>query len=338
MRKLATISDVARLSGYSVSTVSRVINNKPHVTEEKRQRIQDAMDKLGYTPLQAARQLRGSGSGTIAVAVPSITNSFFAYLVDAIERTGVEYGYKTLVTQTHGSKPGEELTLNLLKLHQVDGVVLCSIENDWSHIESFGAYGKLVVCNEYCEHHSLSTICGKQYQGFYDACGYLLGKGHKKLGYCTGRMTLTLQPKGRNIDSDRYLGYAEALGDAGLTPDPRWLFPSGHTMEDGRKIMRQLLPLSDRPDAIVAGSDEVAAGMVMEALRSGIRVPEDIAILGVDDQPIAACLAVPLTTIAQPVKEEGQNAALELIRQIGENDSTPVKKELDLKLVVRASA
>ena len=96
-KKLATISDVARLSGLSVSTVSRVINNKPHVSEEKKQKVKEAMDALGYSPLQAARQMRGSGSGNIAVSIPSITNSFFAYLVDSIERTCRKYNYLSLI-------------------------------------------------------------------------------------------------------------------------------------------------------------------------------------------------------------------------------------------------
>lgn len=102
--KLATISDVARLSGLSVSTVSRVINNKPHVSEDKKRRVQEAMDALGYSPLQAARQMRGSGSGNIAVAVPTIMNNFFACLVDSIERTCRTYNYRTLITQTYGAK------------------------------------------------------------------------------------------------------------------------------------------------------------------------------------------------------------------------------------------
>ena len=97
---MATISDVAKLSGLSVSTVSRVINNKPHVSEAKRQRVQEAMDALGYSPLQAARQMRGSGSGNVAVVVPTITNNFFAHLVDSIERTCSKYAYRTLIIQT----------------------------------------------------------------------------------------------------------------------------------------------------------------------------------------------------------------------------------------------
>lgn len=142
---LATISDVARLSGMSVSTVSRVINNKPHVSEEKRQKILEAMDALGYSPLQAPRQLRGSGSGNIAVVVPTITNNFFAQLVDSIEKTCRQYHYRTLIVQTYGEKESEESAMNLLKMQHADGVILCAIENDWDKLKSYGEYGKLVV-------------------------------------------------------------------------------------------------------------------------------------------------------------------------------------------------
>ena len=107
--KLATISDVAKLSGLSVSTVSRVINNKPHVSEAKRQRVQEAMDALGYSPLQAARQMRGSGSGNVAVVVPTITNNLFAHLVDSIERTCSKYAYRTLIIQTYGGRRGRSI-------------------------------------------------------------------------------------------------------------------------------------------------------------------------------------------------------------------------------------
>ena len=97
---MATISDVAKLSGISVSTVSRVINDNPHVSPEKRQKVLEAMEQLGYAPMQAARQMRGSGSQNIAVVIPNITNTFFAYLVNAIERTCREHDYKTLIIQT----------------------------------------------------------------------------------------------------------------------------------------------------------------------------------------------------------------------------------------------
>ena len=320
---MATISDVAKLSGLSVSTVSRVINNKPHVSEAKRQRVQEAMDALGYSPLQAARQMRGSGSGNVAVVVPTITNNFFAHLVDSIERTCSKYAYRTLIIQTYGERAGEEEALNLLRMQHADGAILCA-----------------VACNEYNEDHEISMICGRQYEGFQKATEYLLGKGHQRIAYCTGAKALVLQPKGLNIDSDRYRGFIETLSKAGKSADPDQMFTRIHTMEDGKRVMKKILNLSlqERPDAVIAGSDEVAAGMVIEGLANGIRIPEDIAILGVDDQPLASCIQIPLTTIRQPIAQEGEYAAKEMIRQLRDGAEDTIRKELDLELVIRQSA
>lgn len=335
---MATISDVARLSGLSVSTVSRVINNKPHVSEEKKRRVKEAMDALGYSPLQAARQMRGSGSGNIAVAVPTITNSFFAYLVDSIERTCRKYNYRTLITQTYGRRDREEEAMELVRMQHADGIILCAIENDWEKLKKYEQYGKLVACNEYNEDQSVSMICARQYEGFYKATEYLLNTGRKKIAYCTGSHAVTLQPKGYNIDSDRYGGFMEAMGSHQMTPNAGWLFTKVGTLEDGRKVMQQIMQMSDRPDAVIAGSDEVAAGMVMEALDKGIRIPEDIAIIGVDDQPIASILQVPLTTIRQPVQTEGEYAAKEMIRKLTGEAEEAKRVKLDLELVIRQSA
>lgn len=335
---MATISDVAKLSGLSVSTVSRVINNKPHVSEAKRQKVQEAMDALGYSPLQAARQMRGSGSGNIAVVVPTITNNFFAQLVDSIERTCSKYSYRTLIMQTYGEQTKEEEALNLLRMQHADGAILCAIENPWDLIKGYTQYGKLVACNEYNDDRETSMICAKQYDGFRKATEYLLQKGHRRIAYCTGARALVLQPEGLNIDSDRYRGYVEALSANGAVADPVQMLTRVHTLEDGRKAMHQLLELSERPDAVIAGSDEVAAGMVIEGLSCGVKIPEDIAVMGVDDQLLASCVQIPLTTIRQPVVKEGELAAKEMVRQLRDGAEDAVRKELELELVIRQSA
>ena len=322
---MATISDVAKLAGMSVSTVSRVINNKPHVTEEKRLKVQEAMKALGYSPLQAARQMRGSGSNNIAVVVPTITNNFFACLVDSRECR--KHQYKTLITQTYGEKQNEEEAMGLLSMHHADGIILCSIENEWEMLKSYLNYGKLIACNEYNE-------------GFYQATEYLLSKEKRGIAYCTGTKSMALQPIGANIDSDRYTGYVDALSDKGIFTNQRWLFRGIGTLEDGRKVIRQIMEMdqNNRPEAIIAGSDEVAAGMVMEAAKVGLRIPEDLAIMGVDDQPLATFLQIPLTTIRQPVQEEGKLAAREMVRQLTEDSEDAIRTELELELVIRQSA
>lgn len=334
---MATISDVAKRSGISVSTVSRVINDSPHVSPAKRQKVLQAMEDLGYTPLQAARQMRGSGSGNIAVAVPTITNNLFAQLVNAIERTCREAGYRTLITQTGGDAAGETAAMELLKMQHADGLILCSIENDWSLVKPYQKYGALVVCDEYNQDKDVSMIYGRQYEGFYGAAQYLIRRGYKRIAYCTGTRKLIPRPGGMNLDTDRYRGYLDALKENAIPPDERWLFYRVQTTEDGRSVLRRILAQRERPDAVIAGSDEVAAGIVTEALACGLRVPEDLAVIGVDDQPIASLLPVPLTTIRQPTELEGRLAARAMLDQLAGN-AKPTRQELDLELVVRASA
>ena len=191
---------------------------------------------------------------------------------------------------------------------------------------------------QYNQDKEISMVCGRQYEGFYKASKYLLEKGYRKIAYCTGTRAVTLQDKGINIDSDRYRGYMDALAQSGIAANTAWLFSGVREMEDGRKIMRKILELSEKPDAVIAGSDEVAAGMVMEALKNGVKIPQDIAIMGVDDQPLASYLQIPLTTIWQPVQDEGRCAAKEMVRQLKGESEGIRRKELDLKLIVRQSA
>ena len=203
------------------------------------------------------------------MVVPTITNNFFAHLVDSIERTCSKYAYRTLIIQTYGERAGEEEALNLLRMQHADGAILCAIENQWELIRKFTQYGRLVACNEYNEDHEISMICGRQYEGFQKATEYLLGKGHQRIAYCTGAKALVLQPKGLNIDSDRYRGFIETLSKAGKSADPDQMFTRIHTMEDGKRVMKKILNLSlqERPDAVIAGSDEVAAGMVRRTCK-----------------------------------------------------------------------
>ncbi|MCD2256899.1 LacI family DNA-binding transcriptional regulator [Lactobacillus sp. CC-MHH1034] len=335
---MVTISDVAKLAGVSVSTVSRVINDNPHVTPQKRQAILNAMNELGYAPLQAARQLRGSGTETIAVVVPEIVNPFFSYLVDTIERVIDEKGFKTLIIQTFGQKRNELNALNLLKVNQVDGVILCAIENDFETIKAYLTYGKIAVCNEYVNDETVSMIYGNQFEGIRQGTQYLLSKGKRRIAYCTGRRGIMMQPRGVNFDSDRYLGFIKALQVQQLSFDPELLFTNAHTIDDGKRILQQIRTLSAPPDAVVAGSDEVATGIVSEAVKSGLQIPDQLAVLGVDDQPLARYLQYPLTTIRQPIKAMGHKVAEVLLNEIKHPETKTSREMLDLKIVPRKSA
>lgn len=334
---MATISDVAKLAGMSVSTVSRVINNSPHVSNKKRVAIEAAMSELGYVPRPAARQLRGSKSNTVAVTVPRIVNPFFSYLVDAIERTLDEAGYSTLIVQTFG-RPEEELAaLNLLKSQQVDGVILCSIENEWSQISKYLKYGQIVLVNEYLPGTGVPVIRADQYQAFFDATNFLFEQGYQRIAYATGRRTVAIAAKGENFDADRFAGFQDALMAHQLSFNRDWFFTQAHTAEDGHHICEQLLALPQRPDAIIAGSDEVAMGIVQAADARQIAIPSQLAILGVDDQPVAANLKIPLTTLRQPTKELGQAAAQAMLASAAGQAQFQAPL-YQLKVIKRASA
>lgn len=334
---LATISDVARLAGMSVSTVSRVINNSPHVIPKKRKLIEDAMQQLGYVPRPAARQLRGSSTRTVAVTIPRIVNPFFSYLVDAIERTLDESGYTTIIVQTFSRSEEELAALKMLRNQQVDGVILCSIENPWTVIEPYLKYGSVVLVNEYFADISVPIIRADQYQGFYNATNFLLKQGYTRLAYATGRKQVVLAKYGVNFDSDRFSGFQAALNNIGKVRfNPQWLFTSAHTTADGKKILQRIIDSPDKPDAIMAGSDEVALGLLEEAESQGVKIPEELAVLGVDDQPSSGFLKIPLTTIRQPVDQMGYAAAKALIMAL-QGKAMTAPQIFPLEIVKRAS-
>lgn len=329
---MSTISDVAKLSGLSKTTVSRVINNHPYVSKEKKDKVLQAMAELGYTPNPSARRLRGQLTTTIGVIVPRIVNPFFAYLVNAIEQEAYNIGYQVLISQSNEDKEKEWAFLNLLKTKQVDGVIMTSIENDWDAIQPFAAYGPIVLCNEYVNDAAVPMIRLDQYKGAYAGIKHLIERGHRKIAYCTGGL---FDEQGK--DKDRNQGYQKALKEAGITVNPKWIFLNQHSIEDGKRIIRKILEMDDRPTAIFTGSDEIAGGMMMEAKEQGLTIPDDLAIMGFDDQPLAEMLDPQLTTIRQPVNQMGKKA-VEVIVEMLHHPEVEVKQyELPIELVVRKS-
>jgi len=330
---MATINDVAKLSGLSKTTVSRVINGSPLVKPEKRARVLQAMKDLGYTPNPSARRLRGSITTTIGVLVPRLTNPFFAGLVDTIEREAQRYGYRVLISQSNEEAEKEKTFLDLLKTKQIDGVILTSVINDWSDVVPYLSYGPIVLCNEQIDQTDIPVIRPDQEYGAYLGAQHLVNKGHERIGYCTGG-DFSPTSKGR----DRNQGFKSALREADVTLNPNWVFTHRHTIEDGKVVFQEWSRLRERPSAIFANSDEVACGIILAAKETGIRIPEDLAVIGFDDQPIAQIIDPPLTTIHQPVQGMGQRAVLSLLRQLSPEESE-IKDlfPLDMELVVRQS-
>jgi LacI family transcriptional regulator len=329
---MPTIYDVAKLSGLSKTTVSRVINNHSYVSEEKRALVLQAMKELGYTPNPAARRLRGQMTTTIGVIVPRIVNPFFSYLVDSIEQAAYKNGYQVLIFQSNEDKEKERAFLQLLKTKQVDGVIMTSIENEWEVIEPFTVDGPILLCNEYVDGANVPAIRLNQQKGAYLGVKHLIERGHRKIAYCTGGLFAE-----HGKDKDRNQGFQKALLEAGIQVNPKWIFVNKHSIEDGKQVMKQIVEMDDRPTAIFTGSDEIAGGMMMEAKESGFIVPDDLAIMGFDDQPLAQMLDPKLTTIRQPVDEMGKKSVELLIKMLHNREAEIRSCELPIELVVRKS-
>lgn len=233
---MANISDVAKLSGLSKTTVSRVINNHPYVSDKKRDLVQKAMKELGYTPNPSARRLRGQLTTTIGVIVPRIINPFFSHLVNAIEQAAFKKGYQVLIFQSYEDKEKEIAFLNLLKTKQVDGVIMTSIENEWKIIESYHQYGPILLCNDYVNQSIAPMIRLDQTKGAYLGVKHLIERGHTKIAYCTGGL-FDEEGKGK----DRNLGYHRAMSEANINVNPKWIFVNKHTIEDGKQVMKDII-------------------------------------------------------------------------------------------------
>ncbi|MGL5700013.1 MAG: LacI family DNA-binding transcriptional regulator [Kluyvera sp.] len=330
---MATIKDVAEKAGLSVTTVSRFLNNHPYISDDKREKILSAMKALDYEPSTAAQQMRGVKSQRIGVLISRITNPFFASLVDALESTARKNGYSVLIVQNHNS-PGEEKNcLDLLKKKIIDGLILCAVESEPQVIEEYQKYGPILLCNAGSENSMLPAVRVDDRSATYHAIHYLIAKGYRHIAYSTGG---GFQQKGHG--SRRNSGFLTAMKEAGLTVNEEWLFRHQHTYQDGQSIAREILQMPQRPDAIFAGSDEVACGIISTLTANGLRVPENIAVVGFDNLPVAEMLNIPLTTVSQPIAALGKVSAEYLLALIHgqkyQYDAALLKPEL----VIRQSA
>ncbi|HET7658171.1 MAG TPA: LacI family DNA-binding transcriptional regulator [Bacillales bacterium] len=328
---MATIGDVAKRAGLSRATVSRVLNDHPYVSEEKKRLVHAVMDELGYVPNSIAQQLRTQTTATIAVIIPIISNPFFGKLVESMEKVAVENKFQLIVCQTGMDKHRELIYLDWLKTKQVGGIILASSENSWRDIHDYMNFGPIMFCNEYPKDTEAPIVCLDQFKGGYIGTRHLLERGYRRIAYCIGSSHET------NI-LDRKKGFEQALAEFGVSMSDDLWFERIYDIEDGRRVFQEIYGMTSKPDAVFTNSDEVAAGMIKEAKKFGYRIPDDLAVIGFDDQPIADLMDPGITTVYQPVEDIGKKTIELMIRYVRDNQE-PVNKvtTLPIHLVVRAS-
>ncbi len=328
----ASIMDVARRAGVSKSTVSRVLTDDVAVRPGTRLKVKEAMGAMGYHPNALARGLVHGRTHTLGLIVPDLLNPFFGLLARGVETAALARGYNVLISDSAANAARQHACLDLLAERRVDGVLIAPFggEDDaFAAIRAAGLRGVLV--NSTAGDPALSSVGADNVQGGYLAVAHLLARGHRRIGFLGDAHTV-------ESCRERLVGYRRAHREAAVADDPAVVVEDLAGMEAVHAAVRRLLALPRPPTAIFTVNDQFAIACLQALSLLGRRVPEDIALVGYDDIPVAAWLSVPLTTMAQPKEEQGRLAADLLIDHI-ETADTPVQRIiLQPRLVVRRSS
>ncbi len=329
---MATMKDIARLAGVSTSTVSHVINKSRFVSDEIAERVNNAAQQLNYAPSALARSLKMNRTKTIGMLVTTSTNPFFGEVVKGVERSCYHQGYNLILCNTEGDNQRMKASINTLLQKRVDGLLLMCSTLEGERLDVFDRYpdipivvmdwGPILFASDKIQDNSL--------QGGYMAAKHLIESGHKEIGCITG-------PLIRHQAQMRYEGYKRALAEAGIAINPDWIVESDFECEGGYQAFEKLYERGKLPSALFVSNDMMAMGVIQAASQRGLRVPDDLSLIGYDDVHIAKFMTPALTIIHQPKYRLGKAAVDTLLYRLENPDTTAQVVQLEPTLVVRNS-
>ncbi|WP_419551840.1 LacI family DNA-binding transcriptional regulator [Candidatus Poriferisodalis sp.] len=321
------IGDVARAAGVSTATVSRALRGLPHVAPATRQRVHTAAAELDYRPNLPAARLAAGTTNTIAVAVPDPATWFNATMVGALGRETASAGYDLLLSGVASVDERRRfIELNGVRSGRSDAVVLIDVPLDESDADAFLAQGGCAVSVGF-RTRALSSVTVDNVAVGCAATEILLHHGHRSIGL--------LSLDSGYVPSHRAEGYARAHAEAGLTLNPALTATTSSNWAEARRAAHVLLSSSERPSAIFAMCDEQAFGAMLAARDLGLRIPENVSLVGVDDHDQSRLVG--LTTVRQHVAEQGIAAAELVLRMLGSDSAAPQHIQLQTELIVRES-
>lgn len=322
---MATLKDVAKETGLTVSTVSRVLNNRGYISDETRQKVYDAMKKLNYQPNEVARSLSKQTTNTIGVIVPHIRHPYFAELISNLENQAYINKYKILLFNSQEKNEKEWEYLEMCSSNRVAGIILCS---GTVGVEEFqGLNVPLITIERYLENGTASVECDNL-QGGRMAAKYLIEHGCRKLVHVSG-----VHGNAMPAD-DRAAGFVEVCLQNGVEYKVAETEPTQYNNLEYHEGLEKLLRENPETDGIFASSDLIAAQLLQVCRKIGISVPEQLKIIGFDDVNIASLTTPPITTIHQPIKEMAK-MAVELLASACKGEIVPSRTTLPVSLVER---
>jgi len=327
-RQTVTIQDVAKTAGVSVSTVSRVLNGKVDVASETQDRIRSVIDDLGYTTNLAARSMRSFKKNMVGLIMPDIAYPFAIEVMKGVNRAIAESEFDLLVYTTgdvrkSGRASHEQKYVSLLSNSITDGVIIVAPVTG-----AFSTDAPIVSIDPLMSDPNYPSVHATNYQGATDAMNYLLGLGHTRIGFISGRAEL-------ESSNRRLKGYRDAIKKASLSIDEKLIASGDYTTETGAKCAHELLSGDNPPSAIFASNDQAAMGVFQVAQEMGIRIPQDLSLIGFDN--IMESKYMRLTTVDQFISEMGFVATQILIKLINGEALDSQTYQMQTQLVIRNS-
>ncbi|MDU3717841.1 MAG: DNA-binding transcriptional regulator CytR [Klebsiella michiganensis] len=317
----ATMKDVAQKANVSTATVSRALMNPDKVSQSTRNRVEQAALEVGYLPQSLGRNMKRNES----------CDPFFSEIIRGIEVTAAEQEYLVLIGDCAHQNRQEKTFIDLIITKQIDGMLLLGSRLPFdAGVEEQRNLPPMVMANEFAPELELPTVHIDNLTAAFNAVNYLHELGHRRIGCIAG-------PEEMPLCHYRLQGYVQALRRSGITIDPHYIARGNFTYEAGANALEQLLALPVPPTAVFCHSDIMALGALSLAKRRGLKVPEDLSIIGFDNISLSEFCDPPLTTVAQPRFDIGREAMLLLLDQLHGHSVSSGSRLLDCELIVRGS-
>jgi len=329
-----TIHDIARELNISASTVSRALNDNPRISLKTREKIKDAADKLGYRPNTLASNLRNKKSNTIGIVVPLINRHFFSSVISGVEDIAFGAGYNVVISQSNDQAAKEISIVQSMFSHRVDGLIISIAmqTNTFDHLKLFSRKNiPLVFFDRVVPGIETDKIVVDDFTGGFRVTQHLIDQGYQRIAHLAGNLNLMTY-------LDRKRGYMQALHENGIAYDESLVIINTLTSEEGVWAIQQLMSLPHPPDAVFCGNDTTALSSMITLRDRGLRIPQDIGIVGFSNEPFSSVVSPSISTIAQPGFEMGQKAAQMLIRQIETKERDCQTIVLPTELIIRESS
>lgn len=303
-RRPTTIKDIAGELGLSIATVSRALTKPKMLRPQTVQRVRDAAEQLGYQPNLAARELKLRRTGVALVVVPSL-HPFFLEVLRGVERAARETGYTVVMGHSDREPEREEIFFDQVASGRADGIILVSSADLGTIAQRKRKLPPVVAALEEVEGRNFPTVRVNHAAAGADATAFLLKLGHRRIAHILG-------PRRSPMAQHRREGFLETMAGAGIKDAAAWCVQGDSTVASGEAAMEQLLARQPVPTAIFAANDEMAIGAIRAAKRAGLKVPQDLSVIGFNDQGLAEIYDPQLTTIRIPTRELGYRAMLKL--------------------------